>query len=199
MKRLIYAILIYFCASSAFGAAVNREMNESKESFAMRFAPAKGQLAHPVIETKEWHFGSPAVIAFFVHPYPPPQEDQSKFGSIVTGYIFVPLANGKYEKVEIDSYEPEGRNAEIESVFFSRTGGTREKKMFVLASWHPNQADLYQTRIYDRPLSNSLPAKLSQDKELGLKIDGGCVYCRKGTATAIEIKQRLRGIYVSHL
>ena len=180
---------------SASAEVVSRLGHEPADAFAIRSAPEGAELAHDVLEVNDWNFASPALVAFYTHLYPPPNNDPAQFGRLITGYLFAPISPGKYEKIEIDTFEPEGRDAQIDSVFFARIPGSKERKMFILVSWHPNPGDLYQTFVYNHPQGT---AKVSRDYELGMRVDGGCQYCRKVRTTASEVKRKIKTFHARH-
>ena len=178
-------------AASA-GIAV-RAPDESVEDFVLRYAPPESAIVHKIIETREWTPHGRVIVVFFEHPYPPPNNDPDLFARLLTGKLFLPIAARKYEVLEIDSYGPEGRTAEIDSVFFAHTDSSTEKALFVLVSWHPNPGDLFRTFAYRKPSSRLVPPQLAS-LDIGLRVDGGCIYCRKVPVTAEEVKRKLRSI-----
>ncbi len=188
MKKLIITILLCFHFSPSFAETVIRSDGESVKDFVSRLLPEGSRIAHKVIETNEWGFNAPAIIAFY--NYLPPNQN-SDDGENVIGVFLVPISKNKYEKIEIDTYGPEGRNANIESVFFAKVGRSEDKKLFVLVAWYPNPGDLYRTFVYEKP-SLKLKTKLNLLKQIGLDVDGGCISCRKEATTAAKIKTKLR-------
>src|ERR1035437_6246110 len=65
VRKHVVTIVLCIFAASAFGETVSRTPGEGKESFATRYAPANSEIIHTVIETSDWNFGLPAVIAFY--------------------------------------------------------------------------------------------------------------------------------------
>lgn len=194
MKKLIITIVLCFHFSPTFSETVIRNEGEDNNEFVNRILPKGSQIAHPVIATTEWKFSAPAIIAFY--NYLPPNQDISD-GENVIGVLLVPLSKNKYERIEIDTYGPEARTAEIESVFFAKIGKSTEKKLFVLVAWYPNPGSLYRTFVYEKP-SLSLPARLKFLEQIALDVDGGCIYCRKEATTAAKVKMKLRELDAKH-
>ena len=174
------------------GIAV-RAPDESVEDFVLRYAPPESTIVHKIIETTEWTPHGKMIVAFFEHPYPPPNNDPDLYARLVTGKLFLPSAARKYEVLEIDSYGPEGRTAEIDSVFFAHADGSTDRALLVLVSWHPNPGDLFRTFAYRKPSLKPLPTQLAPI-DIGLRLDGGCIYCRKAPVTALEMKRKLKSI-----
>ena len=194
MKMIFRALLVCValcCMTAASAGLAVRAPDESLEDFVFRYAPPASTIVHKIIETTEWMSHGKSIIVFFQHPYPPPNNDSSLYGQLLTGMLFVPTAGRKYEVVAIETYGPEGRTAEIDSVFFAHTNRSAEKALFVLVSWHPNPGDLYRTFAYRKPSLRKMPPQLTR-LDIGLRVDGGCIYCRKVPLTAAEVKRVLR-------
>lgn len=169
------------------GAArtASRVPGETAEQFVQRHAPAGATMVHKLIDTEAWTPGKRAYIAFFELP-PPPADSVGD----VAGLLFLPVGPDRYRLVEIDRFGPEGRTAEIDSVFFAAVRGAPGRSLFVLVSWRPNPGPLYRTHAYRAPPSGSLPAKLDP-LDIGLRLDGNCVYCRKQAWTAADVRRRI--------
>jgi len=106
------------------------------------------KISHQIIETNKWIDGYSFVIVFF------DLFDNDENSENVEGFILCSLDKKKYHLIKIDTFYPEGRKANIESVFFSNADQDDSKELVILCSWiqrHKNTAEgkLYQTFIYD--------------------------------------------------
>jgi hypothetical protein len=165
MSKFVAIIILCLYSSYSWSDTTMRNSGESNENLVNRLIPGGASITHGVIKTTEWHFQSPALIAFYEH------EDN------VVGLILVPTSKNKYEILEIDTYGPEGANAEIKSIFFAKSEMKEEKKMFVIVSWSNNSGTLYATYAYDRPQPNSGAEKLVPLVKLSSIFGMECNYC----------------------
>ena len=174
MRSPVVFIIFNLLFSSAWAGSVEKNLGETSQAFAARFAPKNGVITHNVIETSGWNLQTPAIITFYEHS--PAPEDVTEV--TITGYVFVPVSSTKYEKILIDGYGAEGGYPKIESVFFARTDKTKEKKLIVIVSWEQNhailQGTLYETYIYSFPKNTPYPKKLNYLEALSEKLSGGC-------------------------
>jgi hypothetical protein len=200
MKQLLVVISLLCAVLSADASSVTRLANETAESFAKRNGPPT-TLVHQVIETSAWGGKSEAIIAFYEQ-----EVDQSgqTYRQIVS-YIYVPQANKTYRKVLIDTFEPEGGDPEIESVFFARVGKGKQPKLLIIVSWPQAHYDfrgkLYATFVYQAPRPGTKATILKFEDDMSEKLEGGCeCEWRDGTRstakykTAGEVKAALRRI-----
>jgi hypothetical protein len=201
MKQLLVVISLLCAVLSADASSVTRLANETAESFAKRNGPPQTTLVHQVIETRAWGGNSEAIIAFYEQ-----EVDQSgqTYRQII-GYIYVPQANKTYRKVLIDTFEPEGGDPEIESVFFARVGKGKQPKLLIIVSWPQAHYDfrgkLYATFVYQAPRPGTKATILKFEDDMSEKLEGGCeCEWRDGTRstakykTAGEVKAALRRI-----
>ena len=192
LKLLLFCTALFFTEAASAGTAT-RAPDESLENFVLRYAPPNSTIVHKIIESSEWTPHGKMVIAFFEHPYPPPDNDPDLYAQLVTGKLYLPIAARVYEVLEIDSYGPEGRTAQIDSVFFAKADRSIDKALIVLVSWHPNPGDLFRTFAYRKPTLIRPPTQLAPH-DIALKLDGGCIYCRKAPVTAAEVKRKLESL-----
>jgi hypothetical protein len=201
MKQLLVIISWLFAVLSADAASVTRLANETAESFAKRNGPPQTTLVHQVIETSAWGGRSEAITAFYEQ-----EVDQSgQTYRRIVGYIYVSATNKIYRKVLIDTFDPEGGDPEIESVFFARVGRGKQLKLIIIVSWPQVHYDfrgkLYATFVYQAPRPGTKATQLKFEDGLSEKIEGGCeCEWRDGTRstakykTADEVKAALRRI-----
>ncbi|HET7787955.1 MAG TPA: hypothetical protein VIR81_04810 [Myxococcales bacterium] len=186
--RGLAAVLLF--AAPAGASIVSRLENETARSFAARNGPPRAALAHQVIETRAFAGRSKAIIAFY-----------EQAGDRIEGWIYLPEGQGRYRKVAIDTFQPEGAEPEIESAFFADAGGRR--KLVVLCSWPQIHQDvrgrLYGVFVYQAPRPGSTAAKLKFEAAISKKLESGCD-CewrdgKKTTArykTAAQVRAALR-------
>jgi hypothetical protein len=104
-------------------------------------------LDHEIISSNKWLNEKETIFVF-------ENEKLGKdYGSNVNGFVYVFDKLGS-KKIVIDTYEPAGRKAHIESFFFYNVDKDIEKELIVLCSWEQRlketaEGKLYQTFIYD--------------------------------------------------
>lgn len=161
-----YSLILILCliVKTTFAASVIRIKGEDAATFAARLAPNRSAEVVKVIESSEWNFVSPVIIAFY--KYPVTFADKNKFygddpnDSVVIGYLYVPISASEYERIEIDSYGPEGGNAEIVNVYFSKIDKQAKKSLLVDVHWYPQPGEIQQVCAYSKPQLNPPPKKL---------------------------------------
>ena len=174
---------------AACTAYLARMENESAESFAERYGPPETTLTHQVIETKKWGGKSEAIIAFYEQEF---EESDQAYRRILS-YIYVPETENKYRKVFIDTFEPEGGDPEIESVFFFNHDEKNQHKLVIICSWpqvhHDFHGKLYATFVYEAPHPNIKAAGLKFEENISNQLYGGCeCEWRDGTKTTAKYK-----------
>jgi len=201
MKQLLVTIFVFFAVLSAYASFITRLANETAESFAKRNGPLQTTLVHHVIETSVWGGKSKAIIAFYEHEF----EQSGQTYHRIVSYIYVPDANTTYRKVLIDTFEPEGGDPAIESVFFVNIGRAKQKKLIIICSWPQIHYDfrgkLYATFVYEAPRPDTKATKLKFEDGMSKQLEGGCeCEWRDGTKriakykTASEVQAALRTI-----
>jgi hypothetical protein len=187
MRGFAVALLL---AAPVRASIVSRHANETAGSFAARNGPPQATLAHKVVETRAWGGRSKAIIAFYEQA-----EDR------IEGWIYLPEGPGTYRKVAIDTFQAEGGEPEIESVFFADAGG--QKKLVVLCSWpqihHDLRGKLYGVFVYRAPRPGSTATRLEFEDGISRKLESGCECewrdgkkTRARYKTAAEVRAALR-------
>ena len=165
MKLRFTLFLIAFLLGALTSSAeeVKRLENETLENFARRVGPPQSELTHSVIETEVWG-RMKTVLAFY--------ETESK----TFGYIFLPQNANTYQKILIGTFEPEGGDPQIESVFFANADRDKAKELIVICSWPQRHYDfsgtLYGTFVFDDLKSGSAELKLLES--VSRKVSGDC-------------------------
>jgi hypothetical protein len=201
MKPLILSVFLLLTVPMACASSLTRLENESAESFAKRYGPPQTRLVHQVIETSKWDNGLEAIIAFYQQEF---EESDQVYRRIVS-YIYVPETENTYQKVLIDTFEPEGGDPEIEAVFFFNPGTNNQNKLVIICSWLQVHQDfrgkLYATFVYEAPIPNTKAPRLKFEDNISKQLYGGCeCEWRDGTKTtakyktADEVKSALRTI-----
>lgn len=165
-------LLLIALSLSAQATPIERRPGESLATLLARTGPAKGTLAHPLIETTVWNFAEPAVLAF----YEVPKQLDGEESREIDGFVLVPFTAGQYEKIAIDHFGVEGGDPKIETVFFASVGSDPKKRLFIIVSWPVIHADvngtLYATYAYDPPVPGT--KKLVYLERLSDQLSGGC-------------------------
>lgn len=201
MKQLLVTIFLLFAVLSAYASSVTRLANETAESFAKRYGPPRTTLVHQVIETSAWGVKSKAIIAFYEQEF----EQSGQTYRRIVSYLYLPESDKTFRKVLIDTFEPEGGDPEIESVFFANVGSGKQTKLIIICSWAQVHYDfrgkLYATFVYAAPRPGTKAAKLKFEADISKKLEGGCeCEWRDGTRriakykSAGEVKAALRTI-----
>jgi len=132
-----------------------REKNETAEDFADRIVDEipeldnfNLELTNDVVETNNWISNASTIIAFYEKNV---NEDDP---NDVIGYVFLSADGENYRYSLIDNYFPEGRKANIDTVFFANADKDLNSELIVLCSWKQNLKEtangkIYETRIYD--------------------------------------------------
>lgn len=152
-----------------------RNKNESARDFILRINNSNIDLNHPIIETDNWIKNENIIIVF------KNIELTNDLGNNVTGNIYYSNNKVEYKKVKIDTYEPEGNNANIETIFFYDVDGDFKKELIILCSWNQRikeiaEGKLFQTFIYDNLKPNNTKIKLlyleRESDYFGIEFDG---------------------------
>jgi hypothetical protein len=201
MKILLVKFITLFMMTAACTSSLTRLENESAENFAKRHGPPQNTLTHQVIQTNKWGGKSEAIIAFYEQEF----EESDQVYRRILSYIYVPETDKRYRKILIDTFEPEGGDPEIESVFFFNPGLNNQNKLVIICSWLQVHYDfhgkLYATFVYEAPRPNTKSSRLKFEDNISKKLYGGCeCEWRDGTRTtakyktADEVKAALRTI-----
>ncbi len=166
-----------------------RQKNESAKSFAKRYGPPETSLTHNVIETNTWGGKLDAIIAFYKQEF----EESDQLYLRIIGYIYVPETENKYRKVLIDTFEPEGGDPYIESVFIFNPDTTGQPKLVIICYWpqvhHDFKGKLYDVFVYEVPYAPKKADRLKLDESISKQLRGGCeCEWRDGTKTTAKYK-----------
>lgn len=175
MKLHFGLILIAFLLGAPISSAeeVKRFENETPENFARRNSPPQSELSHSVIETEVWGHKK-TVIAFYDSEFKSSDQTYQR----VLGYIFLPQGENTYQKILIESFEPEGGAPKIEAVFFANADRDKSKELIVICSWPQVHYDvsgtLYGTFVFDDLRTNTNQTKLSFLESISRRVSGDC-------------------------
>jgi hypothetical protein len=197
-------MVLCLLAGSAIATTIQRNPQENEKDFVARNIPNDVSEVVHVASASVWSLDKPAIVAFY--QYPVSYADKNKnYGDSpneyeVLGVIFVPVNLTEYAEFEIDSYGPEGGNAEIDAVFFAKADKSSDKKLVVMVSWHTNNGVLHRTYIYEKPQLNSNEGKLVYLQQLSQPFGLECDSCPYGDhprqpakyKTAAAVKAELR-------
>lgn len=169
----LFLIVFLLGASSSSAEEVKRLENETPENFARRNGPSQSELIHSVIETEVWGHKK-TVIAFYESEFKISDQTYQR----VLGYIFLPQDSNTYQKILIESFEPEGGAPKIEAVFFANADRDKAKELIVICSWPQSHYDfsgtLYGTFVFDDLRTGANPTKLSFLESVSRRVSGDC-------------------------
>lgn len=182
---------------------VDRHVGELADEFALRVGPPGATLAHPAVETDEWHLGGKVVLAF----YGVDAHDQGSSANrdVVDGIAFMPTSvAGRYRRLAIGRIDQEGAGPEIKSIFFANADQNPDRELVVIVGWEQRHLDvsgtLYGTFIYARPRAASQNG-FTFLEGTSRKVSGGCECDREGDRhetsafkTAAEVRAGLRAL-----
>lgn len=200
LARLIGCLLM-LATLAVKAQVVDRRPGEMADDFARRVGPPGATLAHPVLETDEWHLGTKVVIAFYA------VNSNGKVSSqepdVVDGIAFMPTAEvGRYRRVAIGRIDQEGAPPDIKSIFFANADHNAGRELVVIVGWEQRHRDvygtLYGTYIYARPIAPSQDSFVFLE-DTSRKVSGGCECDRtdeeheiSGFKTAADVRAGLR-------
>ncbi|MDP3393042.1 hypothetical protein [Sediminibacterium sp.] len=177
MKKLSLIFGLMFFASFSFGQIFSRLPNESADSFIKRVFKVD-ELAHPVIETKEWDSTKRVIFAFVAeNSQSNGQYDQNK-ESIILGYCFFKINPNNYHRALIDTFHEDGGEPRIETLFFENTDKDKEREIAIfvrIPQMHRGAdiyGDFYNTYFYDNPNLVIPPNRLTKFEKLSAKFSG---------------------------
>jgi len=191
MRHLIRILAILIAVFSC-GVAVGetRGVDESASAFAARLAPPGAELAHPVIEAKQWREAGAPILAFYEQDFV--RRGMENAGAhFIHAVMYAPVGAGAYEPLDIGVYEPEGGDPHIQSVFFSNVKGLPRPALFVLVSWDQVHATANGTyyATYAYALRDELsPAGIRPLEKLSAQLEGGCDCVVEGKRTRAKFK-----------
>jgi hypothetical protein len=171
--RCLSLTLLLVLSWNVGATTLERTPGESIDVFLVRTAPPDMQPVQKPIATDALGFSAPVLLVAYAGTSAAGQDPSPD----VKLFLFVPKQSDAYERVLIDTYEPEGADANIESIFFASTDKSSDKKLFVIVSWEQNHAivkgTLYQTFIYAlTPKSAGVTPRYLTS--LSDKLSGGC-------------------------
>jgi len=182
---------------------VDRRAGELADEFALRVGPSGATLAHPSVETDEWHLGGKVVLAFYgveVH-----DQSSSAKRDVIEGVAFMPTAAaGRYRRIAIGRIDEEGEGPDIKSIFFANADQNPDRELVVIVGWKQQHLDisgtLYGTFIYARPRAAS-QSSFTLLEETSRKVSGGCECDREGDQhessdfkTAADVRAGLKAL-----
>jgi len=177
MKKLSLTFGLIVLVSFSFAQTFSRLTNESADSFIKRVFKVD-ELAHSVIETKEWDSTRKVIFAFVaVNTQSYGQYDENK-ESIVLGYCFFKTNSNNYQRALIDTFHENGGEPKIETVFFVNADKDKEREIAIIVRTpqiHRGAGvygDFYDTYFYDNPNLLIPPNKLTLFEKLSSKFSG---------------------------
>jgi len=177
MKKISLIIGLIIFAFVSFGQTFSRLTNESVDSFIKRVFKVE-ELAHPVIETKEWDSTKKVIFAFAaVNTQSHGQYDENK-ESIIIGYCFFKINSNNYQRALIDTFHEDGGEPRIETLFFANTDKDKEREIAIIVRTpqiHRGAGvygDFYDTYFYDNPNLLIPPNRLRKFEKLRSKFTG---------------------------
>ncbi len=109
-------------------------------------------LNHRIIETNQWLEGVNTIFVF------ENRDTGDNLGKNVDGFVYI-FKDHNYQKIKIDTYEPEGVQVNIETFFFYNVDRDNDKELIVLCSWVQRYQDiegkLFQVYVYDNYIEDA--------------------------------------------
>jgi hypothetical protein len=177
MKKLLLPLFLMLLTLSSFSQSYTRLTNESAEAFTKRVLKVD-ELAHPVIETKEWDSTRKVIFAFVNTSVPLNNSMEEEPESVVVGYCFLKTTGNNYQRALIDTFPENGGEPVIETVFFVNADKDKEREIAIVvrtmqihrgASIYGNY---YEVFFYNNPDVLAPPAKLILFEQLSAKFSG---------------------------
>ncbi len=201
-------VLVSIGSTLLWAQGLARGATESAKSFAEKNKPDHSEIVHHVIETKEWSKEKTAIIAFYERNKEIRVAEKTKkpytfTAKEIVGYLFFPTKDGLYRKILIRTFDEDGGEPEIRSVFFETVSGIR--KMFIICAWpqihYDYEGTFYSVYVFDPPSTPLDNDALQEDQKLmklfALQCD--CTY-RDGRVekakfnTAAKVRTALRAL-----
>jgi len=152
MRHILIFIATIFIASFTFGQTVNRQDNETVETFIKRLIPDTTELAHQIIETNTWDTTAKTIITFY--GYDNKSDINTGFNKIF-GHLYLPIGQNTYRDISFGPIEEDGGYPKIISVFFANADKDKSKELIVLCKYDQRHYDysgeFYETFIFDNP------------------------------------------------
>jgi hypothetical protein len=156
MKRFYLTLVFSILSLITFSQTYQRMPNESAEAFAKRIFKVD-ELAHPIIETKEWDSARKVIFAFIEQNFQGNDNYDENKESCVIGYCFIPISPDNFKRTLIDTFHENGGLPWIEAVFFANTDKDKEREIGILVRTDQIHrgagvdGNFYDTYIYDKP------------------------------------------------
>lgn len=179
-RHFIIIVLMIVACCKLKAQMYSRNNNETVDAFVKRIYNVK-ELAHPVIETREWDSASKVIICFYVVAVP-------NDNAVIVGNLLVPTSKNRYQQILIDSFpyeDPTIWPTKIETVFFANVDKDAAREIIIQTTniSHSRQGysrilegTFYQTYVYDNPDLNNpqkrLPSFALLNKQFGQKFEG---------------------------
>ena len=163
--KYLFICIIFSLTSLCHSQIYTRQIGESLQQFAEKSKPnANSLLKGDVLETDLWYRDKKIIFCFYKTSTKLNGDEETS----VEGYLFVPTENNKYNRIYIDSYFPEGNDANVASVFFANADKDAVKELVIICKWPQklalNEGNLFQVFVYD-----NLNLKKNQNKLLPLQ------------------------------
>lgn len=170
MRLLLTIFVTLHLGAFVRGQTITRYPRETTEEFVKRLKPDSLEIAHAIIETNTWTKNEKAIVAFFGYDAPDPNTGYN----LVTGFIFFPIGDSKYESINLEPIEEEGGLPEVISVFFANADNDLEQELGVLCKYwqhsYEHMGTLYVGFIFDNPANDK--KNLTYDRTLSSKFWG---------------------------
>jgi hypothetical protein len=145
--RAAVALSLALVAGESLADGPGRLPAESAAAFAARHLPSPKAELLRTDELAAWVPGG--VVAFYAQPVPyqtPSPQDRD-----VIGILYLAPSHGQVRSIVIDTYGPQGANAEVVAVGTRSRPGQGEPVLVVRVVWRNNHGELEQVCSYLRP------------------------------------------------
>lgn len=209
MKYLQALLICFLFLSSSMAQNFHRNAGETAAEFASSILPNdSARLVGQVLETNDWDSTKKLIIAFYAATVQMTAPQKEAFNQkAVLGFVFVPLADGQYKRMLIDTFMEAVSRPYIESVFFANADKDKAKELVILCSWNLGgftsriAGKVYHAFLYDHLNFAKLPERIKVlhhlDKTFKPEFDGVGDGAKKSIAkykSAEEIKKKLKAL-----
>lgn len=195
MNKLLLVIITTLLFTIAHTQTFQRQNNELVDAFVKRVFKVE-ELAHPIIETREWDSSKKIILCFVPFTKQVKSELETNDETFIVGYILIPTNLYKYKSVLIDTFfEDNGGKPKIETVFFANTDKDKQREVGVTISYlsiHKGAGiygTYYDTHLYDNPNILSPQKKLTYFEKLSTKF-----WCFEGDSQGKSTKCKYKNV-----
>jgi hypothetical protein len=181
----------------------NRLKNESVQDFAERVKPKNSTIVHDALENTAWG-NRKVILVFYSSTYIDTSTTYKNERQYVKGYLFIPVAENKYQQVFIDKLEDDNVETNIATVFFANADKDSARELIIISTCSHNLRYLYEgteysTHVYDNIDLNNIPGSMQLLPKISAALSGGLEgftegngKSKSGFKTSNDVKKALK-------